>query len=117
MAKLSTLKIPADARFEIICNIICSYFGTNMEYVKETADERYGDIVIVRKMLFYFFYEYIYPEISKKKMAQRLGFNHTTGLHHHVDVKSKLAIGDNSYLKHVKAIHKLIKLYIVVNNP
>jgi len=97
--------------FDAICDIICSYFKTNMDEVAEFRMCRNREYMVIRQVLMYFLVEYLYPDImSKTEIAQKFTpkFSHATVIHHHEEVLGMIGIGDKYYTKIITEITKAI---------
>lgn len=92
-SKIYSKGIPVDVKFDIVCDVVCNYFGTNLEYVKKTKRSRLQDLVIVRHFLFYFLVEYLHPTVSKSKIADEFGFHRCSVLYSHGLIASYIHAG------------------------
>jgi len=101
--------IEKETLFSTICDIVCGYFKTNMDEVREFRMCRNREYMIIRQMLVYFLVEYLYPHImTKVNIGKKLKYSHSTVIHHHEEVQSMLEIGDRQYIKMVSEIGRAI---------
>ena len=113
-------KHEGEMSYNIISDIICAYYNTTIDEVRESKMSRKPGIRIVRQLLCYFPIKYLWdnkaiPLMTKEKITHKVNYHHATGLHSYNRIRNLLDCNDFEYAPIIRELDSEIRKAIGIN--